>query len=261
MKSVSTSKCCATMACRYAVIFDRVPENLRARPTLSVPLTALARAREPGTLSYLTPGLGWRADYVALFDDSDGKIDVQGWVTLKNTSGMTYENAQDTPGRGIAQHRRDGSRPNFNRAPAAARRSPQPVTESGSRERLGDYYLYPLAERTTIADQQTKQVSFLDVHGVPASTATSSTTAGWDLGAPRSAQTRLRFSNSAHAGLGRPASRRRRCAFISATNTASRNSSARAASTTRPMGSMLSLDGRRVRRQGTTHCRASHPAR
>src|SRR3546814_9825673 len=41
-------------------------------------------------------------------------------------------------------------------------------TESGTRERLGDYYLYPLAERTTIANMQTKQVSFLDVHGVPA---------------------------------------------------------------------------------------------
>jgi len=41
----------------------------------------------------------------------------------------------------------------------------QAGTESGSRERLGDYYLYPLAERTTIANLQTKQVSFLDVHG------------------------------------------------------------------------------------------------
>ena len=52
-------------------------------------------------------------------------------------------------------------------------RQPRPTlaqagTESGTRERLGDYYLYPLAERTTIANLQTKQVSFLDVHGVPA---------------------------------------------------------------------------------------------
>jgi hypothetical protein len=35
----------------------------------------------------------------------------------------------------------------------------------GGRERLGDFYLYPLPERTTIADKQTKQVSFLDVKG------------------------------------------------------------------------------------------------
>ena len=48
----------------------------------------------PATLSYLTPGLGWRADYVALFDEASSKIDVQGWVTLTNSSGTTYDNAK-----------------------------------------------------------------------------------------------------------------------------------------------------------------------
>ena len=32
-----------------------------------------------GTLSYLTSGLSWNADYVALFDEAKGTIDVQGW--------------------------------------------------------------------------------------------------------------------------------------------------------------------------------------
>jgi hypothetical protein len=44
----------------------------------------------------------------------------------------------------------------------------KPGTETADREQLGDYYLYPIAERTTIANAQTKQVSFLDVQGVPA---------------------------------------------------------------------------------------------
>ena len=48
----------------------------------------------PASLSYLTPGLGWKADYVALYNESDSKIDVQGWVTLTNSSGTTYDNAQ-----------------------------------------------------------------------------------------------------------------------------------------------------------------------
>jgi hypothetical protein len=76
-------------------------------------------------------------------------------------------------------------------------------TESGSRERLGDFYLYPLAERTTIANLQTKQVSFLDVQGVPAEH-------GYEyrnrwLGTaetPISAKSVYSFSTSAHAGLG-----------------------------------------------------------
>src|SRR3984885_3778485 len=76
------------------VIFDKVPDNLRARPTLSVTIDGARPGMRPASLSYLTPGLGWKADYVALYDEAGSKIDVQGWITLTNSSGTTYENAQ-----------------------------------------------------------------------------------------------------------------------------------------------------------------------
>lgn len=185
------------------VIFDKVPDNLRAHPTLSVTVDGAHGGTVPVTLSYLTPGLGWRADYVALFDEGTSKIDVQGWVTLTNTSGTTYDNAQTllvagSPTGADVQH--------FPRSPFMSQPRgtlQQAGTESGSRERLGDFYLYPLAERTTIANLQTKQVNFLDVHGVPAEHGYEFRN-GW-LGSssePKSAQTTYRFSNSAHAGIG-----------------------------------------------------------
>src|SRR6204780_3924947 len=76
------------------VIFNKVPDNLRARPTLSVTIDSAHAGTRPATLSYLTPGLGWRADYVALYSESDGKIDVQGWVTLTNTTGTSFSDAR-----------------------------------------------------------------------------------------------------------------------------------------------------------------------
>jgi hypothetical protein len=187
------------------VIFDKVPENLRARPTLSVTITGGRPGTRPAALSYLTPGLGWRADYVALYDETDSKIDVQGWVTLTNSTGTTYENAQTLLVAGSPQL---AGTPQLTGASARWRVPGRPTiqqagTESGNREQLGDFYLYPLAERTTIANQQTKQVSFLDVQGVPAEhgyeyrngwLATSET--------PVSAKSVYRFSTSAHAGLG-----------------------------------------------------------
>jgi hypothetical protein len=185
------------------VIFDKVPDNLRARPTLSITVNSSRTGSHPATLSYLTPGLGWRADYVALFNETDAKLDVQGWVTLTNSSGTTYEDARTLLVAG-APNRVDSNgnspyRPGLPTRPALA----QAGTESGSRERLGDYYLYPLAERTTIANLQTKQVSFLDVHGVPAEHGYEFRNA-W-LGTsnePLSAKSVYRFSTSAHAGLG-----------------------------------------------------------
>ena len=185
------------------VIFDKVPDNLRAHPTLSVTVIGGHAGTRPATLSYLTPGLGWRADYVALYSESDGKIDVQGWVTLTNSSGVTYDHAHTLLVAGSPTQVDAGTRQNYYRSPQARAVLQQPGTESGSRERLGDYYLYPLAESTTIANQQTKQVSFLDVHGVPAEhgyefhnrwLGTSET--------PQSAKTIYSFSTSAHAGLG-----------------------------------------------------------
>jgi hypothetical protein len=187
------------------VIFDKVPENLRARPTLSVTVIGGHAGVRPATLSYLTPGLGWRADYVALYNEADSKIEVQGWVTLTNSSGVTYDNAKTLLVAGSPTQAEGGERPlNYYRGGPQPRATLQQAgTESGSRERLGDYYLYPLAERTTIANLQTKQVSFLDVHGVPAEH-------GYEfrnrwLGTaetPQSAKSIYSFSTSAHAGLG-----------------------------------------------------------
>src|SRR3546814_13117003 len=49
-------------------VFDRLPPNLRARPTLSVTVDAAQAGTVPARLSYLTPNIGWTADYVALFE-------------------------------------------------------------------------------------------------------------------------------------------------------------------------------------------------
>jgi len=183
-------------------IFDRVPENLRARPTLSVTLESAAAGARPVTLSYLTPGMSWKADYVTLFDEGAGKIDVQGWVTLTNTTGTTFENADtllvagDIGGRNGYDPYNRGYRP----PPPPGNR---PGTETPGRESLGDFYLYPLKERTTIANQQTKQVSFLDVTGAAGRRAYVFRN-GWlgTLDQASSADTVLQFSSSRDQGLG-----------------------------------------------------------
>ena len=194
------------------VIFDKVPETLRPRPTLSVTVNADGGGRRPVTLTYLTPGLAWAADYVALFDEANGRMDVQGWITLTNNSGTPYINAStllvagavgnaggyDPYGRGYG-----GYPPPPPPPPPPPGGMYRPGTESAPRERLGDFYLYPLPERTTIADKQTKQVSFLDVQSALATRGYEFQN-GWLSTADQalSANTVLRFSSSRQSGLG-----------------------------------------------------------
>jgi hypothetical protein len=190
-------------------IFDKVPENLRARPTLSVTMETPRPGTRPVTLSYLTPGLAWKADYVTLFDEQAGRMDVQGWITLTNNSGTTYANADTLLVAGAVQqqqvpgpyYRRGGYAPPPPPPPPGVMR--EAGTETAGRPRLGDFYLYPLKERTTIANAQTKQVSFLDVTGAPGRKAYEYRS-GWlqTSEEPQSVATVLKFSTSRDQGLG-----------------------------------------------------------
>jgi hypothetical protein len=190
------------------VIFDQVPPTLRARPTLSVTVQTDGEGTRPVTLTYLTPGLGWSADYVALFDEANGRMDVQGWVTLTNSSGTPYVNASTllvagAVGNSGGRYRDYGGYPPPPPPPPPPSGIYRPGTETAGRERLGDFYLYPLPERTTIADKQTKQVSFLDVQNTPAVRAYEFRNPWLSTSdQPLSANTVLRFSSSRNQGLG-----------------------------------------------------------
>src|SRR5690554_2535287 len=76
------------------IVYPDVPANLRDRPTLVVQLNNKSSTKQDVELSYLTGGLGWKADYVAELNSSDDKLDLSGWVTLSNTSGTSYRDAK-----------------------------------------------------------------------------------------------------------------------------------------------------------------------
>src|SRR5690606_38808095 len=158
------------------------------------------------TLSYLTRGLSWNADYVAVFDEPQGNVALQGWITLTNNSGTTFANASAQLVAGdvnvVGNEAEWWQVYNFRRAGR-----PGPLrgagTEPSAREQLADYYVYPLAEATTIANNQTKQVSFLRAERVRADRGYEQTFYAFgSQPEPVSAEVRVRFSNTQAAGLG-----------------------------------------------------------
>lgn len=185
------------------VIFDSIPPNLRARPTLSVTVDAERSGSRPLTLSYLTPGMGWKADYVALFDEKAQRIDVQGWITLTNNTGTTFSNARTLLVAGEVGQVQQGYNPRYGVRTPPRPRGNTAGTETGSREQLGDFYVYPIEGRTTIANAQTKQVSFLDAGGVPARKGYEYRN-GWrgTQSEAQSAASVLKFSSARAEGIG-----------------------------------------------------------
>lgn len=186
------------------VIFDEVPTNLRPRPTLSVTLDAEGAGRRDVSLSYLTTGLQWKADYVARYDEKAGKLDLTGWITLTNQSGVTFTNADTRVVAGdVALINADPYNRGYQPPQMVRRGSRGDGTEAGGAQGLADVYIYPLPEPVTVANNQTKQVGLLAATGVPASKRYLFQAQSFDSAEePAAASVAVIFSNSAASGVG-----------------------------------------------------------
>ncbi|MBI5559429.1 MAG: DUF4139 domain-containing protein [Deltaproteobacteria bacterium] len=147
------------------LVFADVPANLRDRPTLTMLADSKTDKPQQVELSYLTSGLGWQADYVAELNPADDAVDLNGWVTLTNQSGASYNNASLQLVAGDV-HQVPPQHP----APKAARDTKVMSAEMQSamaEEQMFEYHLYSLDRPATIRDNQTKQVALLQANQVP----------------------------------------------------------------------------------------------
>ncbi len=183
------------------VIFDKVPPNLRARPTLSVDLQTKTAGTRRAELRYLTNGMQWKADYVGVFDEKNERLDFQGWITLMNHSGTSYPDARAYLVAGDLNLVTSAS--SWRGRTRSTQRSAG--TEASPQATLADYYLYELPQRTTISDRQTKQVAFIDAGGVHASKIYRYVANYFsNMESPESATFAVEFSNAKASGMGLP---------------------------------------------------------
>jgi len=143
------------------IVFPAIPSDLRDRSTLVLDVNSEHAGPQTLDLAYLTGGLAWHADYVGVVAPDEKHMDLNGLVTLSNTSGTTYKDAHmqlvagnvntnpSTPG---------ATSDGFTVIPA-----PPPFQQ----ENYFEYHLYTLQRTTTIANNQTKQVALLSAHRVP----------------------------------------------------------------------------------------------
>jgi hypothetical protein len=74
--------------------FDFEPvEGLSARPTLSVVVRTPTEVTRTVTLSYLSRGFDWAADYTATLSADDSTLDLGAWLTLANSNGVGFPSA------------------------------------------------------------------------------------------------------------------------------------------------------------------------
>jgi hypothetical protein len=144
--------------------FPALPDSLFSRPTLIWTVQNDGVAKHRVEASYLARSLAWNADYVLTVARDDKAADLNGWVTLTNGSGTAFRNAKLQLVAGDLNRVRQQLNKMLDRAerPAAAA-AEQRMTQ----EAFSDYHLYTMNRKTTINNNQTKQVSLLGGTDVP----------------------------------------------------------------------------------------------
>jgi len=146
------------------LVYSTVPANLRARPTLVTKAIADKAGPTDLALAYLSKGLSWQADYVASLSVDEKTIDLNGWVTLTNQSGVTYKDAKLQ----LVAGQVNQVQPMMQREALADQTAPMAAAAPKMvEEQAFEYHLYRLDQPTTIKENQTKQVALMAASGVP----------------------------------------------------------------------------------------------
>ena len=145
--------------------FPELPGNLYSRPTLIWTLENQGGVDHRVEASYLAGGMAWNADYVLTVARDDRTADVDGWVTLRNGSGTSFNNASLQLVAGdLNRVRAEVAGGMMDALKSVAR---EPAAAPMAQEAFSDYHLYTLARRTTINNSETQQVSMLGATGFP----------------------------------------------------------------------------------------------
>jgi len=144
-----------------AVRFPSLPDGLRLKPALRWELEAQGAGTRRATISYLSGGLNWNAEYVCLLAEDDNSMEMASWVNLANQTGLTWEDAtlQLVAGKVHRQQRE----PDFMaKAPRMAMAEMADGAAGFAEEAFFEYHLYTLERPVTIRDRQDKQVALFD---------------------------------------------------------------------------------------------------
>ena len=143
-----------------------LPEGLITKPTLSWIIKNEKSGEHEVEIAYITKNIKWEANYVTVTNKDDKYIDLTGWVTIDNKSGATYEDAKLKL---VAGDIHQITTPVERMYPLAKYEAAlKPIPEPQFREKeFFEYHLYTLQRKTTIKNNETKQIEFVSAFNIP----------------------------------------------------------------------------------------------
>jgi hypothetical protein len=149
--------------------FSELPGGLLTRPTLVWEITAEKAGKQLVEVSYIANAIRWRADYNLVLNPDETAIDLGGWVTVQNNTGTGFADASvkllASAGQPDLYRMQWGWGAQYYKQLSEL----APSTEKGSdtSRAFGEYRMYKLPEKTTVGNNQIKQIELITAEKVP----------------------------------------------------------------------------------------------
>jgi len=147
------------------ITFEKLPEGLITKPTLVWLVNSDKRMKHLTEVSYLTQGMNWNCEYVTVLDKDDKAIDLDGWVSITNNCGATYEDAKIKLIAG--EVKRAVNNIHLGRVAKLDYAMEEKSKSQFEEKSFFEYHMYTMQRLATIKNNQTKQLSLLNSTGVP----------------------------------------------------------------------------------------------
>lgn len=152
---------------KYRFSVGALPEGLITKPTLLWTVNSSATGKQDVEISYQTSGMNWHAEYVAVLNEDDTKLDLNSWVSVENKSGTTYKNATLKLVAGDINLVKDQQKYDY-RTPEMMLKSEGMSQPQFEEKEFFEYHIYNLQRPTTLSNNETKQISLFESPGVKA---------------------------------------------------------------------------------------------
>ena len=142
--------------------FPSLGDDTILKPAFNWLLQSDAPGAFDAEVGYVTGGFDWSASYNLVSPEKGDNVDLVGWITMKNESGKTFENAKIKLLAGdVNKIQPRGTYGQMVRAKAMSFAMDAAVAPAVSEKAFDEFHLYSIARPTTLHDQETKQVEFV----------------------------------------------------------------------------------------------------
>jgi hypothetical protein len=147
---------------KTSLLLDPYSSPRQLRPSLAISGTARTAANSDMTLTYMTRGLTWRADYAGRLNADETTLGITGFVTLANSTGAAFKNATV---RVVAGNVNRTARPVTRRVQLSAMK--MEAAADRRETTVSDVHVISLGKNLSLRPNQTKQFALFKAIDIP----------------------------------------------------------------------------------------------